>query len=93
MTSPADEVRRLVSRYKTNPARTRTALDALGRSEQADAERAVALGNDGCEVTRGTGSCGDPAARTVLGKRVCAAHADSAADIAGFIARVTGDPS
>jgi hypothetical protein len=42
MSSPADEVRSLMARYPTSPARTSAALDALGLSEQADAERAAA---------------------------------------------------
>ena len=39
---PADEVRSLMARYPANPARTSAALDALGRSEQAEAEQAAA---------------------------------------------------
>ena len=42
MTSPADDVRDLMRRYPANPSRTITALDALGRSEQAEAEQAAA---------------------------------------------------
>jgi hypothetical protein len=44
---------------------------------------------DGCEVGMGAGrECGEPVTATVLGKRVCAIHEDSARSAAEYIASV-----
>ena len=44
----------------------------------------------GCEVDMGGYECGDLAVATVLGKKVCALHRDSAVGAAEFIANVLG---
>jgi hypothetical protein len=42
--------------------------------------------NRSCEVDMGAGrECGETAVATVLGKRVCAWHQDSAAEIAAYV--------